>query len=305
MDAVSLRRIAALATANQARVTVLDVIEPLPRWHRFADVEGRQVDIQEMLETDRQKRLRAFAAEIGLADVAVAVRTGKPFVEVIRYVLSEHCDLVVVGDEHGHDERASGVSAEVLQLLRKCPVPVWAMRPTRARKLRVLALVDPDPADPVRDGLNDLVLELATSMTAGQNGELHVGHAWDLPGEGMLRSSAYVRVSRAELEMMVQAAAAEHQSRLRELVDRHHVFESGGQVHLVKGEAGRALPELAERLNTNLIVMGTVARTGLSGFVIGNTAETVLRTVDCSVLAVKPAGFVSPVEVDVPSARSS
>jgi len=40
--------------------------------------------------------------------------------------------------------------------------------------------------------------------------------------------------------------------------------------------------------------MGTVARTGLPGLLIGNTAEKILNRVTASVLAVKPEGFVSP-----------
>jgi nucleotide-binding universal stress UspA family protein len=44
--------------------------------------------------------------------------------------------------------------------------------------------------------------------------------------------------------------------------------------------------------------MGTVARTGISGFFIGNTAEDVLNQVNCSVMAVKPEGFVTPVKLD-------
>ena len=41
--------------------------------------------------------------------------------------------------------------------------------------------------------------------------------------------------------------------------------------------------------------MGTLARTGIEGYLIGNTAETVLQRVECSVLTTKPDGFVSPV----------
>jgi nucleotide-binding universal stress UspA family protein len=41
--------------------------------------------------------------------------------------------------------------------------------------------------------------------------------------------------------------------------------------------------------------MGTVARTGIAGLVMGNTAERVLRRLHGSVLAVKPPGVVSPV----------
>jgi universal stress protein E len=49
----------------------------------------------------------------------------------------------------------------------------------------------------------------------------------------------------------------------------------------------------------DLVVMGTVARAGIAGMLIGNTAERVLRKLPCSVLTVKPDGFVSPVRLDV------
>jgi len=43
------------------------------------------------------------------------------------------------------------------------------------------------------------------------------------------------------------------------------------------------------------VVMGTVARTGVPGFIMGNTAETILNHINCSVLAIKPQGFVTPI----------
>jgi universal stress protein E len=52
--------------------------------------------------------------------------------------------------------------------------------------------------------------------------------------------------------------------------------------------------ELIAKARINLLVMGTIARTGLPGVLIGNTAEKVLDSVHCSVVAIKPAGFVSP-----------
>jgi nucleotide-binding universal stress UspA family protein len=48
-------------------------------------------------------------------------------------------------------------------------------------------------------------------------------------------------------------------------------------------------------VNPNTLVMGTIARTGLSGMIIGNTAEQVLGLIQTSVIAVKPEGFESPV----------
>jgi len=70
------------------------------------------------------------------------------------------------------------------------------------------------------------------------------------------------------------------------------------QVYMLKGEAGRLILALAKAREVELIVMGTVSRTGLTGFLIGNTAEKVLRQADCSVLVVKPDKFVTPVKLD-------
>ena len=58
------------------------------------------------------------------------------------------------------------------------------------------------------------------------------------------------------------------------------------------------IPALAAANEIELIVMGTVSRTGIAGLLIGNTAEKVLRQVDCSVLTVKPEGFITPVKLD-------
>ena len=70
------------------------------------------------------------------------------------------------------------------------------------------------------------------------------------------------------------------------------------QIHLIKGGARKEIPELAEQLKADVIVMGTVARTGVPGFIMGNTAETILNQINCSVLAIKPSEFKTPVTLE-------
>jgi len=96
---------------------------------------------------------------------------------------------------------------------------------------------------------------------------------------------------------MERTLEAAHRAEIDTLTARHHVNELGGSIHLVSGDPREVLPRLARELRIGLIVMGTVARTGLPGLFMGNTAETILRSVDCSVLGVKPEGFVTPVKV--------
>jgi len=71
------------------------------------------------------------------------------------------------------------------------------------------------------------------------------------------------------------------------------------QIHLPRNDsAATVIVELAKKQSIDLLVMGTVCRTGLPGFFIGNTAEKVLSEVNCSVLTVKPEGFVTPVTLE-------
>lgn len=297
LEPMMLRAAVELAGVNQASLTVVDVVSPLPRFRKVIEVEGRVIDVEDELRRHREARLRDMADSVrGPPETEVLVVTGEPFVEVIRYVLAHGNDLVMVGGGEVAAGEAPELGSDVMHLLRKCPVPVWVMRTSLARRPRVLALVDPDPGDPVRDGLNDQVLELATSVAVREGAALHVGHAWTLFGEATLRSSPYVGLPGEVVDVMVDSVETAHAELLETLLERHRVRELGGTLHLVAGEAGTALPRLAEHLDIGLIVMGTVARTGLSGLIVGNTAETILRSVRCSLLAVKPEGFATPVK---------
>ncbi len=53
-------------------------------------------------------------------------------------------------------------------------------------------------------------------------------------------------------------------------------------VHLLHDEIGpgHAISELAKKQDIDLIVMGTIARTGVVGALMGNTAEQVLERVN-------------------------
>ena len=66
---------------------------------------------------------------------------------------------------------------------------------------------------------------------------------------------------------------------------------------LAVGRPPLAITQMAHEKQIDLLVMGTVCRTGIRGFFIGNTADGMLRRVDCSLLTVKPDGFISPVTV--------
>jgi universal stress protein E len=81
----------------------------------------------------------------------------------------------------------------------------------------------------------------------------------------------------------------EKRKELRTLTDKYGIPEPN--VHLELGVATDVLPEKAEDLNADLVVMGAIARSGLERIFIGSTAEGVLEKLPCDVLMLKPVNF--------------
>ena len=289
-----LARAAELAHRNGARLTLAAAVDRLPPWSALLTRGLSNADLQQAVLEQRRAELERLAAGLG-ADLRVQARVlvGTPFLEVVRAVLRDGYDLVIKGAEGSAGGGLFGSTD--LHLLRKCPVPVWIDRPGRAAGYRrVLAAVDPRPDEPQRDNLDRLILELAASMAAAYGAELHVLHAWNVPGEATL-TGPFMNMPAEEVAAMGRAVRKRRDAELRALLERHTPRVPGYRVHLLKGSASRVIPAFVRRRRVDLVVMGTVGRTGLPGFFIGNTAENVLNQVTSSVLAVKPEGFVSPV----------
>ena len=294
----ALARAVALAKNNKTELTVTDVIEELPlREMRTLVASTHLADLQDIAVTERRKELENLMAPIRDEGVQVTVKVlvGIPFIEIIREVLRNKHDLVIKAamGKGGLGELLFGGTAT--HLMRKCPCPVWVVQPTHRKKSGILAAIDPDPFDEVRNALNSKIMELATSLAPVEGTELHVVHAWRLYGETLLSGPG--RMSQGEVKKMARKTRTEHKGWVADLVRRHAPRLPDERIHLLKGDAGRVIPALAKRKRIDIIVMGTVCRTGIPGFLIGNTAEKILRQVNCSVLTVKPDGFITPVSL--------
>jgi nucleotide-binding universal stress UspA family protein len=132
---------------------------------------------------------------------------------------------------------------------------------------------------------------------------LHTIHAWDALDETTVRLWSD---NQDEVALQyVEGVRLRHQKGLEDLQKRSRA-QAGEDAYellsprfnLQRGDAIHVIPESARQLHADLVVMGTVARTGISGFFIGNTAEAILEQVQCSVLAIKPPGFISPVKLE-------
>ncbi len=292
-SSATLERAMQLAESNQARLTVVDVIEPVDTPREIMD--HFHVELDEILVDQRQQALEQLVQPYLQEDSLIYTRvlTGISFIEIIRFVQSGSYDLVIkqARPPAGLGEHLFG--SHDLHLLRKCPCPVLIDRPdVDGHYQQVLAAVD--AAAEKSAGCDDLVMALASSLAQREDAQLDVVHAWSLPGESMFRSGRF-RLPSLELEHMLEHQAETQRGKLDTLFQAHNLAVDDDHIHLVKGSPAKSIHQVAERIDADIVVMGTVGRVGIPGLFMGNTAEEVLQTAACSVLAVKPEGFESPV----------
>lgn len=305
-----LERARSLANNNQAALTVCAVVPRLTAGLGMPDGGPISAELQDAEAAAARQYLEDLVAPVR-AQLAVATRVlmGTGFLEVIREVLRHGHDLVIKAPEDpSWLDRLLG--SDDMHLLRKCPCPVWLVKQSSSIAYgRILAAVDVDADYPpdeftTRYRLNVKILELAASLALADGADLHVAHAWIAVGENAMRGS-FLRRPETEVVAYVAKVQQFHNDRLEALLD--DVVQARGadfaeylrpQKHLIKGQPRKEIARLARNLKADLVVMGTVGRTGVPGFFIGNTAEAILEQLDCSVLAVKPEGFQTPVDLE-------
>jgi nucleotide-binding universal stress UspA family protein len=285
-----------LAARNNATLTLIDVL-PESRPGPWLASPGLP-ELDRMVVGSRIEELDAAASKLredGL-QVGVLVTTGSPFVELIRQVVVGRHDLVVKTAQ-GLDGRLGGLlGTTALHLMRKCPVPVWVVKPSTGEEFgRVLAAVDPQADLSSEDTLNIKILELAGSLAEATRKELHIVHAWWLPAETVLRGRR-VSISPAEVDRLLGEIRGDAERRVNALLEQVDLSRVRHQAHIAKGQPYDVVSRFASQ--SDIAVMGTLSRSGVEGLLIGNTAERVLRRVDCSVLAVKPEDFRTPLRFE-------
>ena len=307
-NAPALERAVALAENNQATLTVVDVVPRIAGETVFPSGVPTADEVQAAMDEEERRRLDALIEPFrGRWTIEVRVLRGTPFLEVIREVLRSGHDLVVKPPEDP-DWLDRIFGGDDMHLLRKCPCPVWMVKTGKPHPYRrILAAVDVDEARPeveARRAMNLQILAMAGSLALAEFAELHVVHAWEAIGESTMRS-ALVRVPEAQITSYVEQTHVQHRRALDALLQAWR-SERGAdaadylkpQTHLVRGWPSKEIPAIARDLDVDLIVMGTVARAGVPGFFMGNTAETILGQIGCSVLAIKPPGFTTPVTLE-------
>ena len=221
---------------------------------------GRRAGREGMIERNRQglELLARPMTERG-TPVTVTIDWDREWREaIVRAVQERSPDLVVKSTfKHSRTSRTLFKSSDRL-LLRHCGCPVLLVKSGQLwTHHKVLGCLTPKPKDIGHAELNEALMK-ATREFADRHG--------------------------APAHFVLVADSSEELPEARELAVVTGVPRN--QIHIAQGEPDDVIIDAAKRLDVDVIVIGTIARDGAAGLVIGNTAERILDRVEVDVLAV-------------------
>lgn len=283
-----------LASKTGAKIILFDVVEPPESiLSSYADIVS-PLELTELIVAQRLDQLTDVAQKLQSHDVAITaqVSTGKNFIEIVKAVIISKSDLLI----KVANETENSFDSNDFHIMRKCPKPVWLIKTKENTKVRkILAAVDLSMEQHAEGrAQNRMIMDIATSLSKFKQAQLTVLSCWRLYGEQALKHGAFTRVSDDKIEALLKQEEDEYKDSFAILLKE---YQSSDFDHILKkGIPKTLIPNYVNSEQIDTVVMGTIGRSGIPGLLIGNTSETVLQSINSSVITLKPDDFVSPVQ---------
>lgn len=294
----ALKRALKLAQALNASVTAfLSIYDFSYEMTTMLAADEREV-MRSSLIADRKAWIDDLVLDakenLSCLDVATDMQVvwhNRPFEAIIKTAIQGEFDLIIKGT-HQHEGLKSLIFTPTdWHLLRKAHCPVLLVKDHQWQAQgKILAAIHAGAQDDDHVSLNKRIIEHALTVADKVSAQLHLVNAY--PAAPM---TVAMEIPEFDVTDYSQAVVTQHRKALQQLADAYSL--SAEQLHVVEGLPEHAIPELAEELDAELVVIGTIGRTGFSAALLGNTAEHLIDQLNCDVLAIKPAGFKSPVQV--------
>ncbi|WLH71344.1 universal stress protein [Pseudomonas fluorescens] len=280
----------------QAIRSILVVIEPehseslaLKRAKLIAGVTGAHLHL---LVCDKKHEHSAMLSLLksGLQEDGYNVTTEQAWNDSLHETIidvqqAEGCGLVI--KQHFADSplKKALLTPADWKLLRYCPSPVLLVKTSTpwADKV-VLAAIDVGNSDSEHQALRNTIIDHGFDIARLAKAQLHVISAHPSP---MLSAADPTFQLKETIEARYREQCKAFQAEFD--VDDAHL-------HIEEGPADVLIPHAAHALQAAVTIIGTVARTGISGALIGNTAEVVLDAVEGDVLVLKPQELMDHLE---------
>jgi universal stress protein E len=291
-ESEGLKQSLSLARNSGASLNILALYPELP-----TKLQAQSKSYETFLQEHTKKMLTKAQESVpsDMTSVRTEIRsTDIPLgIELAREVIRQEYDLII---KEAEPKESEGFKALDMTILRKAPAAVWLARPIAHSRKEIRVCVAINPLDEQKNAreLAIRLLQTARAIADDCSGTLEIVSFWEYAFESYMSHNRWASIQDEEMVETLQGAKAEHYMELGKLLKASGI-EGKQTIHHIRGEASKHLGKFTKEHQIDIIVMGTLSRTGIAGFFIGNTAENVFEELTCSLLALKPHGYVSPV----------
>tara|TARA_Y100001001_G_scaffold136747_1_gene138261 strand:+ start:1602 stop:2531 length:930 start_codon:yes stop_codon:yes gene_type:complete len=291
-DVGALRQALRMTRSNGGKLYYVSVRRAMPSILQ-KDGQNLEAALEAQAKTELEKAAKDTQTPLPDLDYELhIISDARPDIAVLRFADKIGADVIMKEIEK---EGRKGFRAKDMTLLSKSPVPVWICRDEKEAQPshKVAVAIDPESDNKNADDLSVRLLQIAERLAAQNAVTLEVISCWSLEYEDYLRNNPWAKLSDDKVEQRLEETCERHKNALLGLISKAGLAPDSLIIHHVKGSADEMIPTLTRENNIATLVMGTVARTGIPGFLIGNTAENILQDLECSLIALKPEGFAS------------
>ncbi|MGI2261574.1 universal stress protein UspE [Shewanella sp. GXUN23E] len=228
----------------------------------------------------------------GLSIDTKVIWHNRPFESIIQFAIEGDYHLIVKAT-HEHDKlKAIIFTPTDWHLLRKAPMPVLMVKEHEwSKRGKILCAVNVATEDADHDSLNEKIIKHGLDLAKKFNAELHLVNGY--PGTPV---NLAIELPDFDANNFTASVKMQHEQRVDYLAETFGIDPA--HCHVKEGLPEDVIPELATELDAELVILGTIGRTALSAALIGNTAEHVIDSLNCDLLAIKPAGYKSPLATE-------
>ena len=288
----ALSRAYELASKTGAVVTAMMVVYDLSYDMTTMLSPDERESMRDAVTKEQAKWLAAQLKEQGFAKTDIVVEwNNRAYESIIYYALNNQIDLVVKATKK-HDDLASVIFTPTdWHLMRKCPRPVLLVKEHDwPEGGEIIAAVNVGSEDDEHAALNDKITVIANDYASLLKGNVNLVNSY--PSTPL---NIAIEVPEFDPDTYHDAVKNHHMKEMRSHALKYGILDNKCVVN--EGLPEKVIPQVAKKLDAELVVIGTVGRVGISAALIGNTAEHVIDELNCDVLAIKPDGFESPLTV--------
>ncbi|OCQ23334.1 universal stress protein UspE [Pseudoalteromonas luteoviolacea] len=287
----SLERSISLAKKTGAQITAfLSIYDFSYEMTTMLSKEEREA-MRSAVIKDREEWINELITDyVGLDIQAKVVWHNRPYEAIIEEVLHAQFDIVIKST-HQHDTLKSVIFTPTdWHLIRKCPTPVLLVKDQAwPEHGEIIAAVNAVSDNEQHQTLNKRIIKDALFICDLADASLSLVNTYPATPVNIA-----IEIPEFNPSQYSEAVKKHHEDETWSLANEFNIAKETCIVE--EGLPEDVIPAIAQKKSAELVVIGTVGRTGLSAALIGNTAEHVIDSLDCDVLALKPDGYKSPLE---------